>query len=63
MRWLPPGTHDWSKFVKPSEFVGALRRNGIEVTNLKGMAYTPIKDSWALSKNLDMNYLLFGVRG
>jgi 2-polyprenyl-6-hydroxyphenyl methylase/3-demethylubiquinone-9 3-methyltransferase len=63
MRWLPPGTHDWNKFVKPSEFVGALRRNGIEVTDLKGMAYTPISDSWVLSKNLDMNYLLFGVRG
>lgn len=63
MRWLPPGTHDWNKFVKPSEFVGALRRNGITVTDLKGMTYTPIKDSWELSKNLDMNYLLFGVKG
>ncbi len=62
LRWLPAGTHDWNKFVKPSEFVGALRNNGITVTSLKGMSFNPLKDSWSLSDNLDVNYLLFGSK-
>ena len=39
LRWLPPGTHDWSRFVRPSEFSLPLRRAGLATTRLAGMSY------------------------
>lgn len=63
LRWLPAGTHDWRKFVKPSEFAGYLRQAGVEVRDLKGMAYVPFKDEWHETADLDVNYMLFGVKG
>jgi len=62
LRWLPPGTHDWSKFLKPSEFAAGLRPYGLTVKTLKGMSYSPMGDSWSLSDDLTVNYLLFAVR-
>lgn len=63
LRWLPAGTHDWRKFVKPSEFAAFLRAAGIEVRDLKGMAYVPFRDEWHETSDLDVNYMLFGVKG
>ena len=63
LRWLPAGTHDWRKFVKPSEFANFLRAAGIEVKDLKGMAYVPFRDEWHETNDLDVNYMLFGVKG
>lgn len=62
LRWLPAGTHDWRKFVKPSEFAAFLRAAGIEVRDLKGMAYVPFRDEWHETSDLDVNYMLFGVK-
>jgi len=62
LRWLPRGTHDWRKFVKPSEFANGLRAGGVEVTDLKGMTFNPIADEWAVTDDLDVNYLLCGVK-
>ncbi len=62
LRWLPRGTHDWRKFLKPSEFAEGLRNGGLEVTDLKGMSYNPLTDSWALSGDLTVNYLLKAER-
>lgn len=61
MRWLPAGTHDWRKFVKPSEMAAALRRNGLTLTDLKGLTYDPLRGSWSLTADLDVNYLGFAV--
>jgi 2-polyprenyl-6-hydroxyphenyl methylase/3-demethylubiquinone-9 3-methyltransferase len=61
LRWVPPGTHDWRKFVKPSELVGGLRHVGVDVTDLTGMSFDPAKGDWALGSDLDVNYLVFGV--
>ncbi len=58
LRWLPRGTHDWNKFVKPSEFAAYLRRSGLELTELKGMSYNPLSDVWRLTSDVDVNYLL-----
>lgn len=63
LRWLPAGTHDWRKFVKPSEFAAFLRAAGVEVKDLKGMAYVPFRDEWHETSDLDVNYMLFGVKG
>lgn len=62
LRWLPVGTHDWNKFVKPSEFAGLLRRAGLEVSALHGLSYNPILGKWSVTRDLDVNYLIFAVK-
>ncbi len=62
LRWLPPGTHDWRKFVRPSEMSTALRHGGLTVTELAGMSYDVFTDSWRLSKDLGVNYLAMAVK-
>ena len=61
--WLPPGTHDWKKFVRPSEFAGWLSDAGITTTDLVGAAYNPVSGEWHESPSLDVNYLILGVKG
>jgi 2-polyprenyl-6-hydroxyphenyl methylase/3-demethylubiquinone-9 3-methyltransferase len=57
LRWLPRGTHDWRKFVRPSELAAALRPYGLEVRELAGVSYNPLTDQWRLGRDLDVNYL------
>ncbi|MDX1976009.1 MAG: bifunctional 2-polyprenyl-6-hydroxyphenol methylase/3-demethylubiquinol 3-O-methyltransferase UbiG [Rickettsiales bacterium] len=64
LRWLPCGTHDWKKFLKPSELVAQLRKNGIEITQMTGMVMDPLSWKWRLNeKDLDVNYLVAGRKG
>ena len=63
LRWLPKGTHEWSKFVKPEEACEALRAAGLETTDLTGVSYNPILDVWRLTRDLDVNYMGFAVKG
>ncbi|MBF0392328.1 MAG: bifunctional 2-polyprenyl-6-hydroxyphenol methylase/3-demethylubiquinol 3-O-methyltransferase UbiG [Alphaproteobacteria bacterium] len=63
LRWLPRGTHDWRKFVKPSEFAAGLRRHGVETKALKGMGYDIAHDTWSATDDLSVNYMLCGVKG
>ena len=58
LRWLPKGTHDWKKFVRPSEFAAGLRAGGLTVDNLVGMSFSPLTGDWALSRDLDVNYMI-----
>ena len=61
--WLPRGTHDWNKFVRPSELAAPLRRAGLEMTEITGVAYNPLKDKWSLApKDLDVNYMVVAAR-
>lgn len=60
--WLPRGTHNFSQFVKPSEFVDGLRQNGLEIKKLNGMTFNPFRDTWSLSDDLSVNYLLFATK-
>lgn len=62
LRWLPVGTHDWQKFVKPSQLAAALRPAGVEITALSGMHYDPFADTWWLGDDLDVNYLAFAKK-
>jgi len=59
---LPPGTHDWRKFLRPSEFVLGLRRNGLVATQLTGIIYDPLRGEWSLSPDLQVNYMVAAVR-
>ena len=61
--WLPRGTHDWKKFLKPSEVVNGLRSGGIEAQEIVGVVYSPLSRAWSLNKgDLDVNYMLYGTR-
>ncbi len=62
LRWLPIGTHDWKKFIRPSELARGLGEHGMEVTGLKGMTYGALRDQWRLADDLDVNYLAFAVK-
>ena len=62
MRWLPRGTHDWRKFVKPSELAHPLRRAGLTIERMTGVTYNPLADRWSLSRDLDVNYMLVAKR-
>jgi 2-polyprenyl-6-hydroxyphenyl methylase/3-demethylubiquinone-9 3-methyltransferase len=61
--WLPRGTHDWNKFVRPSELAAPLRRAGMEMAEITGVTYNPLRDRWSLSpRDLDVNYMVVTVR-
>jgi 2-polyprenyl-6-hydroxyphenyl methylase/3-demethylubiquinone-9 3-methyltransferase len=62
--WLPRGTHDWKKFLKPSEVARGLRAGGVEPQEIVGVVYSPLSRKWSLNKrDLDVNYMLYGVAG
>jgi 2-polyprenyl-6-hydroxyphenyl methylase / 3-demethylubiquinone-9 3-methyltransferase len=63
LRWLPAGTHDWSKFVRPSELARHLRGAGLELTELSGMAFDPLTDRWRLAASISVNYFAMAVEG
>jgi 2-polyprenyl-6-hydroxyphenyl methylase / 3-demethylubiquinone-9 3-methyltransferase len=60
--WLPRGTHDWRKFMRPSEFVLGLRRNGLRPIALTGLGYDWARGEWSLSRDLAINYMIMAVR-
>lgn len=62
MRWLPRGTHDWRRFVKPSELAQPLRRAGFAIEQMTGVSYNPLADRWSLTRDLDVNYMLAAKR-
>lgn len=62
LRWLPRGTHQWDKFVKPEELHHHLHRNGFEVQEETGLVYHPLGDRWVLSGDMDVNYMLIAAR-
>ncbi len=62
MRWLPRGTHDWRRFLRPSELAKLLRGHGLEIEELTGVAYNPLSGAWRLTRDLDVNYMVFAVK-
>lgn len=63
MRWLPKGTHDWSKFITPDELFDLLTRAGLTPVDRKGMVFNPITWRWSLSaRDLSVNYVTTSVK-
>ena len=64
MRWLPRGTHEWRRFIRPDELAGMFEAAGVRVVDRAGMVFNPLGWSWSLSRrDLAVNYLMAGVRG
>ena len=63
MRWLPKGTHEWSKFITPDELYDLLRKAGLDPVDRKGFVFNPIAWSWSLSdRDLSVNYVTTSLR-
>ncbi|CCD84908.1 3-demethylubiquinone-9 3-O-methyltransferase [Bradyrhizobium sp. ORS 285] len=58
LRWLPRGTHEWSKFVTPDELTKYLLDNRLVITEQSGVVYSPFADRWSLSGDMDVNYMM-----
>ena len=57
LRWLPIGTHDWEKFVKPDNLVSLAINSNLKLKKLSGMKFNPITDNWSLSNDKSVNYI------
>ena len=62
LRWVPRGTHQWDKFVKPQELESAIENAGLRVIGERGVIYNPFADRWQLSSDMDVNYMLAAAR-
>jgi 2-polyprenyl-6-hydroxyphenyl methylase/3-demethylubiquinone-9 3-methyltransferase len=62
LRWLPAGTHDWQRFVRPSEIARSLRARGLRITAITGIAYDAASDSFGTVKDTSVNYMLTARR-
>ena len=58
LRWLPAGTHDWNKFVKPDELERLLEEAGLTVRRVQGVSFNPLRWDWRLSSDTDVNYMV-----
>ncbi|WP_440644061.1 bifunctional 2-polyprenyl-6-hydroxyphenol methylase/3-demethylubiquinol 3-O-methyltransferase UbiG [Candidatus Pelagibacter sp. HIMB123] len=57
LRWLPIGTHEWEKFVKPEDLIKILIKYDLSLNKLEGMNFNIFKDEWSISKDLSVNYI------
>ena len=57
LRWLPIGTHEWEKFVKPEDLKKILMKYNLSLNKLDGMNFNIIKDEWNISNDLSINYI------
>ena len=58
LRWVPRGTHNWKQFIKPSELARAARSCNLTPADVTGLVYNPTSDSFSLSDNTSVNYLM-----
>lgn len=62
LRWLPEGTHQYEKLVKPDEIIAPLKKEGVAILDQTGVFYNPFTDQWNKSRDMDVNYMLLGKR-
>ena len=57
LKWLPIGTHDWNKFIKPDELIKITKINNLKLEKLDGMNFDLLTSEWNLSSNNSVNYI------
>ena len=62
LRWLPIGTHDWNKFIKPEELQKMLTDKNFATNDIKGLEFNPFYKKWKKSENLSVNYIICSVK-
>jgi len=62
LRWLPIGTHDWNKFLKPEELEKLLHNENFSTIDIKGLEFNPFLKKWKKSNNLSVNYIISSIK-
>ncbi len=62
LRWLPIGTHDWNKFLKPQEIENKLKELSLTKLNVNGFKFNILSNSWSLSSDCSVNYILIAKK-
>ena len=62
LRWLPIGTHDWNKFIKPEELQQILSQEKFSTIDITGLQFNPLFKKWKKSKDLSVNYIISSVK-
>jgi len=57
LRWLPIGTHEWDKFVKPEKLINICKKNSLNLKKIDGIKFNPIYDKWNISSDKSVNYI------
>ena len=57
LRWLPIGTHEWQKFVKPDDLINILKKNNLNLDKIDGMKFNLLVDKWSISRDKSVNYI------
>ena len=57
LKWLPIGTHDWEKFVKPEDLINISKKNNLSLKKLDGMKFNILDNSWKVSSDTSVNYV------
>jgi len=55
--WLPIGTHDWQKFIKPSELIGYAEQNSMKIKKIDGVVFNPLNNTWNIGDDKSVNYI------
>ena len=58
LKWLPIGTHDWEKFIKPNDLIKISEKNNLSLKKLDGMKFNILDDSWKISNDTSVNYII-----
>ena len=62
LRWLPIGTHEWEKFLKPEDLISILEKNDLRVDRVDGMNFNLIKDKWSVGNDKSVNYIAMFIK-
>ena len=62
MRWLPIGTHDWEKFIKPDYLINTLKKYNLSLRKIDGMKFNLIKNEWSISSDNSVNYISLFIK-
>ena len=62
LRWLPIGTHDWNKFIKPEELENMLNNKNFSTIDVKGLELNPFLMKWKKTDNLSVNYIICSTK-
>ena len=57
LKWLPIGTHDWQKFIKPAQLITICKKSSLNLKSLDGISFNPIIDKWSISVDKSVNYI------
>ena len=62
LRWLPIGTHDWNKFLKPEELENYLAKEKFSTIDIRGLKFNPLTNKWKKSNDLSVNYIICSLK-